>query len=491
MNKKILLVEPSYQTKYPPLGLMKLSSYHRLKGDEITFIKGCDNEANDKEWDRIYITTLFTWTWNETIKTIDFYSTLFHPVENIFVGGILATLMPQDLRNAVAPVNIITGRLDNPRKIDQEDEIIIDDLAPDYEILKQVENNNFKYSNTDAYIGYATRGCVNHCKYCAVNTLEPKFVPYINLKKLVGGIDSSSGEKQNLLLMDNNVLASPNFNEIIDDIKSAGFYKGATFGPTKRKRVVDFNQGLDARLLTQEKMQRLADIPLEPMRIAFDDIKLKKIYIKAVKLAHKYGQRDMSNYILYNYKDTPDDFYERLKINIELNEEFRNNTIKTAIYSFPMRYIPLNSKNRNKVETGNIHWNKRYLRAMQVILNVTKGPVMPGADFFYQAYGDNAEEFKMILAMPDSFIRNRLVDNWREKKTKKSRQMPYVNQWITEYKKLNDTEKQELINILSTDNKLKIIEEYKKSLNKKLKKLLQYHVDEEKIVGKYINDAKR
>ena len=198
----------------------------------------------------------------------------------------------------------------------------------------------------------------------------------------------------------------------------------------------------------------------------------------------------MSNYILYNYKDSPDDFYERLEINIKLNEAFKKSRIKTIIYSFPMRYIPLNSKNRNKVDTGNIYWNKRYLRAMQVILNVTKGPVMPGAEFFYQAYGENAEEFKMILAMPDSFIRNRLVDNWREKKTKRSRQMPYVNQWIDAYKKLNKSEKEELINILSTDNKLKIIEEHKKYSNKSLKKLLKYHIDEESIIGKYINDAK-
>ena len=132
--------------------------------------------------------------------------------------------------------------------------------------------------------------------------------------------------KQNLLLLDNNVLASPKFDQIIDDIKTVGFVRGATFGPTKRRRVVDFNQGLDARFLSSRKMARLMEIPLEPMRIAFDSIKYKNTYIKAVRLAHKYGQKNMSNYILYNYKDSPEDFYERLKINVKLNHEQNKRT---------------------------------------------------------------------------------------------------------------------------------------------------------------------
>ena len=142
------------------------------------------------------------------------------------------------------------------------------------------------------------------------------------------------------------------------------------------KRTVDYNQGLDARFLDEAKMSKLAEIPLEPMRLAFDSINLKDVYVNAVRLAHRYGQKEMSNYILYNFDDTPEDFYQRLRINIDLNEEFRKDKVKTSIYSFPMRYIPLKAKDRD-VDTGNNHWNKKYLRAVQVILNVMKGPVMP------------------------------------------------------------------------------------------------------------------
>lgn len=488
MNKKILLIEPRYKTKYPPLGLMKLSSYHKMKGDEVTFIKGCDKNAFYQYWDRIYITTLFTYTWKETIKTIKFYrENLFNISGKCFVGGILASLMPKELFNETG-IQPIVGLLDDPKKIDQEDGIIVDNLIPDYDILKQVENNEFKYVNTDAYIGYTTRGCIWKCKFCAVRNFEPKFIPYIDIKGIIREVEEKHGEKQNLLLMDNNVLASPKFDKIIDDIKECGFVEGAKFGKTNRKRVVDFNQGLDARLLTEKKMKRLAEIPLEPMRLGFDDIKLKKKYIKAVRLAHRFGQKNMSNYVLYNFNDTPEDFYERLKINIELNEEFakENGGVKTCIYSFPMRFIPLNAKTRD-VNTGNKHWNKRFLRGVKLILNVTKGPVMPGSDFFYQAFGRNSEEFKTIILMPEDFIRYRVVSSWRNIADWEKRLQPYVKDWIKSFSKLTKSEKLEITETLGENGKV-TKKQLGKESNKKIKKLLEFHLDAEEIVESYRND---
>jgi len=480
MKKKILLVEPAYKTKYPPLGLMKISTYHKMKGDDVFFVKGRNTAVQYQYWDRVYIGTLFTWTWKETIETIKFYrATLFNYTDKCYVGGILASLLPDDLFNETG-IQPVEGLLNDPKKIDQDDDVIIDDLPPDYEILKQVENANFEYSNTDSYLGYTTRGCVRKCVFCAVRTFEPTFIPYVDIKKVVKGIVAGSGEKQNLILMDNNVLASPEFDRIIDDIKQLGFLKGATFGETKRKRIVDYNQGLDARYLDEGKMRRLAEIPLEPMRLAFDSIKLKEVYLKAVRLAHAYGQKEMSNYILYNYDDQPEDFYERLRINVDLNEEFKDDATKTSIYSFPMRYIPLDAKDRD-VDTGNGYWNKKYLRAVQVILNVMRGPVMPGKQFFIQAFGRDAEEFKAIMSMPEEFIRNRLVSNWRDIDSVEARWMPYVKEWMSEFVRLSSADKDLLIAAIRSSDKKRIQECFAKSTNR-VKKLLEFHLEEDKIV---------
>jgi len=487
MDKNILLVEPAYKSKYPPLGLMKISTYHRnIKNDNVKFVRGCNPGVRDEYWDRVYITTLFTYTWNETVKTINYYrETLFSFARRIFIGGILASLMPQELYNATG-IQPVEGLLNDSRKIDQDVDVIIDDLPPDYEILKQT---NFEYSHTDAYLGYATRGCKRKCEFCAVNCFEPDYISYIDIKKMINEVNEHHGNKQNLLLMDNNVLFSEKFDEIIDDIKASGFYRGSTYGKTNRKRFVDFNQGLDARLLDEHKMKRLAEIPLEPMRLAFDDIKYKNSYIKAVRLAHKYGQKNMSNYILYNYKDTPEDFYERLKINIELNEEFKDDTkpgsrTQTVIYSFPMRYIPLKAKTRN-VDTGNPYWNKRYLRGVQVILSVIKGPVMTGRQFFEQAFGRNPEEYKAILSMPDEFIRNRVKPNWQKIKKHEKRLMPYVKEWMGTYFKLSKQENVELEKILSENDYEAIKRGYKTSNSKKIMSLLKLHLEAKEIVASY------
>src|SRR3989337_3697020 len=95
--RKILLVEPGYKNKYPPLGLMKLSAYHKLKGDYVQFEKGLNPKIAQKKWDRIYISTLFTFYWNITIKTINYYRGSVKTPSEIYVGGVMATLLGDDI----------------------------------------------------------------------------------------------------------------------------------------------------------------------------------------------------------------------------------------------------------------------------------------------------------------------------------------------------------------------------------------------------------
>ena len=95
---KILLVEADYKNKYPPLGLMKISAYHKGIGDEVVFVKGKNKELKNQKWDRIYVTTLFTFYWKKTVDTIKYYYNSVNNPNDLHVGGIMATLLEQDLK---------------------------------------------------------------------------------------------------------------------------------------------------------------------------------------------------------------------------------------------------------------------------------------------------------------------------------------------------------------------------------------------------------
>ena len=165
-------------------------------------------------------------------------------------------------------------------------------------------------------------------------------------------------------------------------------------------RVIDFNQGVDARLVTDKKMKKLAEINIRPLRIAFDHYSMKDTYEAAIRTAAKHGITKLSNYLLYNFEDKPDDLYYRMKINVDLCDE-----LGVHIYSFPMKYHPIDDPEyfQNRDYTGK-HWNRKFIRSVQAVLNSTKGKIGSGKSFFEEAFGENIEVFHKILWMPEAFI---------------------------------------------------------------------------------------
>ena len=495
------------------MGLMKLSTYHKERGDFVDFYKGNIEKSvfDIASYDRVYITSLFTFYFDITIKTINHYKQ-FISDEKIYIGGILVTLMSQRIRQEIGEqVNLIEGLLVDSSQIGFLDNINIDTLHLDYSILDEIE---YTYPAGDNYFAYTSRGCVMKCSFCAVPFLEPTFCVTNNIKNQVETIKSKYGEKANLLLLDNNILGfeEEQLNKIITDIKDLGFkrdakfidelplftflrkinylkpssqaqanqinnlinyiltkknvkmsgvYKGKYeeiyklvesadniisklkiiksnekvlveilsryFKPKGRKRIVDFNQGIDARLITERKMQILSTINIEPYRFAFDDIKTKAKYTKAIKLAAKYDIKFFSTYVLYNFNDSPADFWQRLSLNIELSKE-----LGIRIFSFPMKYAPVDRVDRTHIGT---HWNRKFLQNLYAILNVNHGMVATGFDFFYRAYGKNELEFIELLTMPKKFV---LFRNEHEANGN-------IQSWKNCYSKLNEQEKKELL----------------------------------------------
>jgi hypothetical protein len=101
-----------------------------------------------------------------------------------------------------------------------------------------------------------------------------------------------------------------------------------------------------------------------------------------------------------------------------------------------MKYASIHETDRNYIGK---HWNKKYLRAINVILNVTKGVVAKENDFFYRAFGSTETDFLEILSMPDEFIRYR---DFFEKRG-------LTEQWLKLFRQLTPRNKNALIGIVS------------------------------------------
>lgn len=482
-NKQILLIEPGYKNKYPPLGLMKLASYHGPTGkrDNVTFIKGQeDRSVLNRNWDRIYVTTLFSFEWREIAKSIDFaIAAAQGNTSKVFVGGIAASLMHSqflDERRWLG-VRFIKGLLsESPATSLQLDDFAgelyaddlagtpIEDLVPDYDILEQIE---YRYPVHDAYFAYASRGCVRKCHFCGVPKLEGAQRDAQPITHVVRGVEERYGAKKDLLLMDNNVVASSNYQNIIAEIRDLGFERGAKIQrPGMRvpvQRRVDFNQGVDARILCKDRMylREMSTIAIKPLRIAFDHIGARKVYEVAIRYAHEFGLHDLSNYMLYNFHDTPDDLYARMRLNIDLNEE-----LGIRIFSFPMRYQPTDMKDRSHIGEK---WSRFELRSMQLILQATHGIVSGSPSYFKRAFGDNSESFRDLLLRPQHFLFNRA---WYETFEGRAE----FDEFDTHFRRLSETDRSELAFILSSHQPAEFVSLSGKATSSAVNRVLPFYV---------------
>ena len=166
---------------FPNLALMKISAWHKSRGDIVEWWNPL------YQYDRVYSSKVFDFT----------------PVD---------PYLPEDaIRGG-------TGYRDIP--MSQELPPEIDAMYPDYSI----------YPDCDYAIGYLTRGCPNHCRWCVVPKKEGMIRPYRIWEDIV------RTDTDKLVLMDNNILAC---NYGIEQLKSL-------IGSGYR---IDLNQGMDARLV--------------------------------------------------------------------------------------------------------------------------------------------------------------------------------------------------------------------------------------------------
>lgn len=159
---------------------------------------------------------------------------------------------------------------------------------------------------------FTSRGCPNRCGFCAVPRLE-------------GGFRELADWRPAPIVCDNNLLAASrtHFDRVIDRLKAMPF--------------VDFNQGLEARLLTPHHARRLAELKAVKVRFAFDHVSNESSVADAISLCRAHGLKDFGVYVLIGFRDTPEDALYRL-------EKVR----QWGIRPNPMRYQPLDALAKNQ-----------------------------------------------------------------------------------------------------------------------------------------------
>ena len=218
-------------SQYPNLALMKISAFHKVQGDTVEWYNGIDR------YDKAYMAKVFTFT-----PDYGYYINS----DQVERGG-----TGYDIRKSLPPE--------------------IDRLQPDYTLYPQIDRKT-------AY-GFLTRGCPNRCKWCVVPKKEGNITPYMDVDEIaVEG-------RTNLILMDNNILASDYGLAQIEKI-------------IRRKYHVDFNQGLDARLVTDDIAKMLARVKwIKRIRFGCDTPAQITECERAISLLDKYGYR--GEYFLY------------------------------------------------------------------------------------------------------------------------------------------------------------------------------------------------
>lgn len=317
-SKHVLLVKPGYYSAFPPLGLLKLSAFQKALGNTTELVRGITHRVGTNP-DIIYVTSLFTWAWEDVWKAVQYYSQEF-PDAELWLGGLYASLMPEHAAlSGVNPQRIFKG-------IFPEAEC----LCPDYSLVPEWNERR------KASIVFSTRGCIRACTFCGVSRIEGK----MNSEKAsIKGLIWPGHNR--VYFFDNNFLAGKNWERILSEVEELGFS-------------VDFNQGLDARLIDNNVAKRISNLKIDRfLRISYDTSEIGSSIKKAIELlnAHGIDGREILVYLLYNFTDSPQDFFVRFK-----------NVLSWGAVAYPMRFQPIYSLSKNDYVSPK--WTREQLAAV-------------------------------------------------------------------------------------------------------------------------------
>lgn len=246
---------------FPSLPLMKISAYHKAKGDSVEFAMPLT------EYDRVYVSRVFG---DEYTSFQDF---AFNAKEIIYGGTGFA-------------IRVENGREIYEKRRDSSLPYEIEHIYPDYSLYPELTK--------DTAFGFLTRGCPNDCAFCIVSKKEGRrSVKVADLSEFWHG-------QKHIKLLDANLLACCDRTELLSQLADS-------------KARVDFTQGLDARFITEDVAQLLGRIKMDCVHFAFDFMKNEKRIVAGLKIFKRYcrvSDRHAVVYMLTNFDTSiEDDLY--------------------------------------------------------------------------------------------------------------------------------------------------------------------------------------
>ena len=247
-------------SNFPNLALMKLSAWHKQNGDDVEWY----SHFSDR-YDIVYLSKVFSFSpdFNEVINA-----------DKVIRGG------------TGYDIKLVNGREQYTPSASLPTEV--EHIMPDYSL----------YGITDTAYGFLSRGCPRGCSFCHVAPKEGK-----KAYKVADLSEFWDGQK-NIVLSDPNILACPQHEDLLTQLADSGAW-------------VDFNQGLDIRLMTERKAELLNRIKIKEIHFAWDNYHDKDIVLPKFKLFSELGKFKPHShsaivYVLTNFNSTIEQDLERI-----------------------------------------------------------------------------------------------------------------------------------------------------------------------------------
>ena len=284
---------------FPNLPLMKLSAWHKEQGNLVEWYDP------SKHYDLVYMSKVFSFT-NEPFEEIH--------ADQVVKGG------------SGYAIQLIDGKevFDQKKHSNLPDHI--EHIFPDYSL----------YGITNTAHGFMSRGCPRGCFFCHVKAKEGcKAYKVADLNEFWNG-------QKNIELYDPNTLACPEWKDILQQLIDS-------------KANVDFNQGVDIRLMTDEKCEMLMQMKIKHIHFAWYRYQDKKFVVPKLQRFKEmtgWSRDKVTVYILTNYDTTMEQNLERVKTCRELG-------FNPYIMRYDKEHIPRGSeinKLARYVNTKRIFW---------------------------------------------------------------------------------------------------------------------------------------